>query len=144
MICKEVLSVFRALGIETLDLRASLARDPMRPDRNRPAHVLKVFQLPHSFQKLKELDLRRVPLSDDDLHSLTRLKLGKLDLASTGITTEATAHLVALKHTLEEVNLSNNPKIKHWACYNVSQVTLPPLLFRLPWRLCCSWRRSKI
>lgn len=111
--------MFRALGIESLDLTPSLARDLVNPSKNKPGSVLKAFKLPHSFQTLKTLLLRKVALSNDDLQSLTSLKLVKLDLASTGISTEATAHLVALKHTLEELDLSNNPKIKHWACYNV-------------------------
>lgn len=80
---------------------------------------MRVFEMPHSFQSLKDLNLRRAILKDDDIRYLTRLKLVKLNLASTGISTEATAHLVALKDTLQSLDLSNNPKIKHWACYNV-------------------------
>lgn len=78
--------------------------------------------MPHSFQTLKSLNLRKVGLRDEDIQYITKLKLVKLDLASTGISTEATAHLVALKRTLQELDLSNNPKIKHWACYNVCEV----------------------
>lgn len=80
--------------------------------------------MPHSFQTLQTLKLRKVLLKNDDLHSLSRLKLVRLDLASTGVSTEATAHLVPLKKTLEDLDLSNNPKIKHWACYNVSQAVV--------------------
>lgn len=120
---KDLLAIFRAVECESLDLSPSLGRDPVNPTKNRPAMLLKVFQMPHSFQALTTLNLRRVVLKDDDLLYLTKLKLVKLDLASTGISTEATAHLVALKKTLQELDLSNNPKIKHWACYNVCEAS---------------------
>lgn len=116
---KDLLAVFRALGVEALDLAPSLGRDPVNPSRNKPGSLLKVFTLPHSFQTLQAINLRKVAMRSDDVRCLVNLKLVKLDLAATGISTEATAHLVALKRTLEELDLSNNPKIKHWACYNV-------------------------
>ena len=103
-----------------MDLAPSLGRDPVNPAKNKPGSLLKVFEMPHSFQTLKSLKLRKVMLKNDDLHSLSRLKLVKLDLASTGVSTEATAYLVPLKKTLEDLDLSNNPRIKHWGCYNVS------------------------
>lgn len=117
---RDILAIFRALGVDSLNLTPSLARDVVNPSKNKPGSTLKAFKLPHSFQSLKTLILKKVPLNDDDLQSLANLKLAKLDLASTNISAEATAHLVALKHTLEDLNLSNNPRIKHWACYNVS------------------------
>lgn len=116
---KDILSVFRSLGITSLYLAPSLGRDPVHPRRIQAVKILKVFQMPHSFRDLGILSLYKVQLDDNDLKALHGLKLVHLDISSTGISSEATAHLVALKGTLKELHLANNPKIKHWACYNV-------------------------
>lgn len=122
LITKEILSAFRGLvDIEELSLSQSLAPDEIDIVQVNPRRVLSVFKLPNSFVQLITLSLKNVPLKDDDVAYLNDLKeLTNLDLSGTGISSEATAHLVALRHSLRCLHLGRNPKIKHQASYNVS------------------------
>ena len=120
LLTKDMLVIFRALGVHTLDLTKTLGSDPLNPHKGQASALLRVLQLPHSFRHLSVLILRNIPLQDDDLTRLSGLRsLSKLDLASTGISSEGTAHLVALKRTLTYLDLSMNPNIRHESAYNV-------------------------
>lgn len=119
LINADVMHLFRALGVQGLNLTPSLAPDPAHMICVNPRQVLRVFQLPHSFRDLESLSLRSIPLRDDDLVLLHALRLHQLDLSHTGISAEGTAHLVVFKPYLEWLDIENNPKIGHCASYNV-------------------------
>jgi hypothetical protein len=113
------MQIFRALGIRAINLTPSLAPDAAHIIQVNPRQVLRIFQFPHSFRDLESLSLRSVPLKDDDIVLLHALRLHVLDLSHTGISAEATAHLVVFKPYLEWLDIENNPKIGHCASYNV-------------------------
>ena len=122
LISYELLAVFRALGIESVNLTISLSPDAANISQVNPRQTLRAFQLPNAFRDLSILTLRFVPLKDDDLTCLGLLRLSFLDISSTGISSEATAHLVILKSKLESLAIANNPNVKHCASYNVSNL----------------------
>lgn len=115
-----ILDIFRGLGITALNLTPTLSPDPAQISETDPSSVLRAFQLPHSYIDLCHLCLAGVPLEDADVAYLNSLRLYRLDLSATGISSEATAHLVVMKRTLRILDLHSNPKIRHCASYNVS------------------------
>lgn len=115
-----MLAIFRSLGIEKLDLSFSLAADPLNAGPEKASRVLRVLRMPHSFRDVWSLCLRSVPLRDQDISYLSELKsLAKLDLAGTGITSEAIARLVVHKTNLTQLDLSHNPAIRHESAFTV-------------------------
>ncbi|OCH90333.1 hypothetical protein OBBRIDRAFT_826004, partial [Obba rivulosa] len=105
-----VLELFRTSEIEYLDLRASIAD---QDGLNLEAHdLLHVLRKPNSFLFLKELNLANACLSDYDMISIHQLpRLSRLCLCRTGIGNEAIYHLVALRHTLAQLDLTENPEV---------------------------------
>jgi len=119
LINPDILTLFRSLGIEELTLTNSLGPDPISMTKVNPRPTLRVFQQPHSFKDLAILSLKKVPLADEDVACLSNLRVNDLDLSYTGISSEATAHLVALKPFLTKLELGHNGRIQHPSCYNV-------------------------
>ncbi|KAI0667959.1 hypothetical protein C8Q78DRAFT_1071662 [Trametes maxima] len=118
-ITDQVLRFFRTSEVECLDLAASMADED---GLNLGARdLLRVLSVADSFLFLEELNFAGVALNDADVLYFNRLpRLSRLWLSNTGIGNEAMYHLVALKRSLEELDLSLNPGIDDDA--------IPPLI----------------
>ncbi|EIW57992.1 uncharacterized protein TRAVEDRAFT_21430 [Trametes versicolor FP-101664 SS1] len=105
-----VLGLFRTSEVECLDLVGSMTDEG---GLNLGAHdILRTLSLPDGFHFLQELNFSGAVLDDADVLFFNRLpRLLRLWLNNTGISNEAVYHLVALKRTLEEVDLSHNPRV---------------------------------
>lgn len=110
----DMLAVFCELGLEKLDLQPTLGPNPLYETPRGALPQLDILRIPLSFTSLKVLNLRSIPLHDDDLMHLWELhSLQQLNLSETGISSEAVAYLVALKGSLLNLDLSFNPLISH-------------------------------
>ncbi|THH08190.1 hypothetical protein EW146_g9071 [Bondarzewia mesenterica] len=96
--------------VERLDLTPSLSPENGLNIGGR--HMMQVFQTARAFQNLTYLALDSAPLQDRDILCIQNLpKLATLELSSTGIGNEAVFLLVALKPTLTQLYLDDNPMI---------------------------------
>ncbi|KZT73548.1 hypothetical protein DAEQUDRAFT_662157 [Daedalea quercina L-15889] len=105
-----MLEMLRMSEIEVLDLTASLME---AEGLNLGAReLLPVFNKPNSFLFLSELSLSDACLQDFDMTYIHHLpRLSHLWLSNTGIGNEAVYHLVALRRTLSELDLSLNAAV---------------------------------
>ncbi|KAI0648655.1 hypothetical protein C8Q79DRAFT_461996 [Trametes meyenii] len=118
-ITDQVLRLFCSSEVECLDLAASMADED---GLNLGARdLLRVLSTTDSFLFLEELNFAGVALNDADILYFNRLpRLSRLWLSNTGIGNEAMYHLVALKRSLEELDLSLN--------LDISDDSVPPLI----------------
>ncbi|EMD33463.1 hypothetical protein CERSUDRAFT_126177 [Gelatoporia subvermispora B] len=107
---QEIVNVLGREEIEHLDMRASIAdHEGLNLDARGLLHV---FGKPNSFLFLKELNLSDTSIRDYDIVHIHHLpRLSHLWLSNTGIGNESIYHLVALRRTLAQLDVSLNPEI---------------------------------
>ncbi|KAI0636314.1 hypothetical protein C8Q77DRAFT_1192066 [Trametes polyzona] len=105
-----ILRLFRTSEVECLDLVTSMSDEG---GLNLGARdILRTLSVPDSFLFLQELNFSGVRLDDTDALCFNRLpRLSRVWLNKTGIGNEAIYHMIALKRSLEELDISFNTTI---------------------------------
>ncbi|KAI0373628.1 hypothetical protein BV20DRAFT_937742 [Pilatotrama ljubarskyi] len=106
----QVLNLFSRSEVECLDLTSSMM-DEGGLNLGAP-DLLRTLSNPEVFLFVQELNLSGVNVEDADVLSFNRLpRLCRLWLSRAGIGNEAVYHLVALKRSLRELDVSHNLRI---------------------------------
>lgn len=108
----QLLSLFGPTPLETLKLSPPSTSAALSLAPHSASTLLAPLLTQGHFTSLTSVSLRSLTLHDDDLALLRLLpNLTHLDFCSTNITTHSLHHLITHRHSLQTLNIANNPLI---------------------------------